>query len=617
MQETGEHTQTNRKPWLGPAEALIGPIVAAMAASVLIGLCVMGWWSMRAERTATVAASTARVISVSQLLADSTHAMLSDGDLSATRRLLVEAGRQVSYTKCRIELPDGSILADQTPSEVTAHALPDEWPAGQTIDEVIQNVSEGELSIRYPIQLPGRGAVTLHVATETEQLAGAGLGENMTPVVTATITGGVLILIVLLWRPAKSRVAPYVMIREALLSIDRGEAEPDALKVSDQMGPEVKAWNQLVNQREERDKSSLLDRALASAASGEAGSGSFALIGDALWHGVILISTQMRVTYVNGAAAVLLKSSREDMLNAEVGGVFDDPTVVELIDEVAAGKDGRRRTHETVCEQTGHLEAFRHSIRLTGEGPNKKVLVVIEDVTQQRVAEQTRRDFVAQVAHELRTPLTNISLNVEAAVDDGEEDAKLRGRCLNVINQESQRLAQVVNDMLSVSEIEAGSMTLRHDDIRLDALFADLAEDFRQQAEEKQVSLKLDLPPKLPVIQGDRDKLAISLHNLLGNAIKYSTDGGEVVVSASAEDGQLTVAVKDKGIGIDKDELAKVFDRFYRAKDSRLSGITGTGLGLPIAREIVRRHGGDIEATSELNQGSTFTLHMPYKPEAA
>jgi signal transduction histidine kinase len=129
--------------------------------------------------------------------------------------------------------------------------------------------------------------------------------------------------------------------------------------------------------------------------------------------------------------------------------------------------------------------------------------------------------------------------------------------------------------------------------------------------------LNFDMPPKLPVIQGDRDKLAISLHNLLGNAIKYSSSGGEVTVLVSAEDGKLSVMFKDKGIGINKEELDKVFERFYRAKDSRVSEITGTGLGLPIAREIVRRHGGDIDANSELDQGSTFTINLPYKPEAA
>jgi signal transduction histidine kinase len=614
MTESGESSIPARGKWLGPAEALIGPIVIVIVATVLIALGVMGWWSLRSERTTVVAASTARVVSVSQLLADSVHAMLSSGDVAAARRLIAQAGTQVHLTDCRIELPDGSVIADQDPSRNTIDTLPDTWPGGGAADEVIQQVEGGVLTMIYPIQLPGRGVVTLRVAAETGDTSEGG---GMTTLVVAAVSGATLILVVLLYRPAKSRVEPFVLIREALLSVERGEADPQALKVSDAFGPEAQAWNRLVERRGQSDKDSLLDRALHSAASGQAGGGSFAMIGDALWHGVVLVGADLKITYANGAAAVLLKSSREGMLNAEASELIDNEQAVTALREVIATGDRRRRTVEAEHDHQGRIEALRFSIRCTSDSQNKTVLVIIEDITQQRVAEQSRRNFVAQVAHELRTPLTNISLNVEAAVDDGEEDAELRGKCLNVINQETQRLAQLVNDMLSVSEVEAGSMTLRHDDIRLDALFADLVADFEQQALEKNVRLNIDLPPKLPVIQGDRDKLAISLHNLLGNAIKYSATGGEVVVSVSTDNGKLSVAFKDKGIGIDKDELEKVFDRFYRAKDARVSQITGTGLGLPIAREIVRRHGGDIEASSTLNQGSTFTVNLPFKPEAA
>ena len=614
MLEPGKGTDTKRLLTLGPVETLIGPIIGTMVAAVLVGLCFMGWWSVRAERTAVVNASTTRIISLSEFLADSSHAMLSNGDLTAVRRLLAESANQAAFETCRIELPDGSVLADMQPANATADSLPEAWPGGPASDEMVQQLDDGTLTIIYPIQLPGRGTVLLRIAAST--------GENawetgMTSVVTAAIIGAILILFMFLWRPAKSRVVPYAMIREALLSLERGEVDAQALKISDAMGPEAQIWNRLVQQRDEEDKATLLDRALESAASGQAGSGSFGLIGDALWHGVVLIGNGKRITYANGAAAVLLKSSRDNLINSEAADVFSDEQVINALEEVSRNTSGRRRTIDVEHDNHGRIEALRYSIRLTGEGASKNTLVVIEDITQNRIAEESRRNFVAQVAHELRTPLTNISLNVEAAVDDGEEDAELRGRCLNVINQETQRLAQVVNDMLSVSEIEAGSMTLRHDDIRLDALFEDIANDFRQQAEDKQIGLKFDLPPKLPVIQGDRDKLAISLHNLLGNAIKYSSSGGEVTVSVAADNGKFSVAIKDKGIGIEKEELEKVFDRFYRAKDSRVSEIVGTGLGLPIAREIVRRHGGDIEASSELNQGSTFTLYMPYNAEAA
>ena len=615
MTESGERTnRTQRHQWYGPVEALFGPIIAVLAVAVLLGLSVMGWWSVRAERAVVVQTSGQHVTSISQLLADSVHVALSDNDVTATRRLLAEAGRQVALTTCRVELPDGSIIADQDPTRVTIDTLPTNWPGGASVDEMSPQFADGLLTYSCPIQLPGRGVVILRVEAP---IGGLVADTGMTPVVVAAVSGAILILFVLLYRPAKSRVAPFALIREALLSLERGEADPEAMKVSEALGHEAQAWNRLVGQHGQREKDSLLDRALESAANGQTGAGSFALIGDALWHGVVLIGPELRISYANGAAAVLLKSSRDAMLNADAHSVLHDEQVLAAISDVVGQPDTRRRTLVREHDNHGKVEALRFSIRSTGDPQNKTALIVIEDVTQQRIAEDTRRNFVAQVAHELRTPLTNISLNVEAAVDDGEHDPELRGRCLNVINQETQRLAQLVNDMLSVSEVEAGSMALHQDDIRLDVLFADLAADFQQQAQERQVRLNVDLPPKLPVIQGDRDKLAISLHNLLGNAIKYSTAGGEVTVTVKVEDGKLSVAFKDKGIGIEKDELEKVFDRFYRAKDSRVSQITGTGLGLPIAREIVRRHGGDIEANSALNQGSTFTITLPYKPEAA
>ena len=613
MTESAQHSAGVSRRWLGPAEALIAPIAAALLVAIVVAMGVLGWWSIRAERTAVVAARTAHFVSTSQLLADSVHSMLASGDVSAVRRLIAGASQHNGLSICRVEFPDGAVLADQDITSSTITSLPESWPGGDSTGEAVQQFNDDSLTLIYPIQVPGRGIVTLRIEAETANTAQA---SDMTVVVVAAVAGLTLILVVLLYRPARSRVVPFALIREALLSVQRGEADPAALKVSDALGPEAQVWNQLVGKQEQRDHDQLLDKALESVASNKQGVGSFGQIGDALWQGIVLVDEGLRISYVNGAAAVLLKSSREAIANNEAGGVFDED-VVAVLREVNQSMDTRRRTIETGQDDDGHGEALRFSIRGTGDGQNKTVLVVIEDITQQRVAEVSRRNFVAQVAHELRTPLTNISLNVEAAVDDGEQDTELRGRCLNVITQETQRLTQLVNDMLSVSEIEAGSMSLRQDDIRLADVFAHLEADFKQQASEKQIGLIFDLPPKLPVIQGDRDKLAISLHNLLGNAIKYSPDGGEVTVSMSTEDGNLSVAIKDKGIGIEKEELERVFDRFYRANDSRVSQITGTGLGLPIAREIVRRHGGDIDASSKLDQGSTFTINLPYKPEAA
>jgi signal transduction histidine kinase len=245
------------------------------------------------------------------------------------------------------------------------------------------------------------------------------------------------------------------------------------------------------------------------------------------------------------------------------------------------------------------------------------VVVMIEDVTQQRVADEARNSFVAQATHELRTPLTNIRLYIEQAIEVGDADPAMRSKCLDVINSESRRLERIVGDMLSVSEMEAGSFKLREGDVRLETVFEELKTDFGPQAQEKHQDLKFELPPKLPAIKGDRDKIVLALHNLIGNALKYTPENGKVTVHVEVDARRMVVEVTDTGIGINPEETELIFEKFYRAKDKRVSDITGTGLGLALAREVVRLHGGDISVRSELNKGSTFTLSVPTASEAA
>ncbi len=171
--------------------------------------------------------------------------------------------------------------------------------------------------------------------------------------------------------------------------------------------------------------------------------------------------------------------------------------------------------------------------------------------------------------------------------------------------------------MLSVAEMEAGTLDLRKDDVRLDALFEDLNADYGRQARVKDITLEFNLPPKLPVIQGDRDKLALVVHNLLNNAIKYTKAGGRVVVNVDIDHDTLMVDVIDNGMGIAGDDIKRIFEKFYRATDAQQAGITGSGLGLALARQIVNLHGGEIEVESKVNKGSTFSVRLPIAAKAA
>jgi two-component system phosphate regulon sensor histidine kinase PhoR len=204
---------------------------------------------------------------------------------------------------------------------------------------------------------------------------------------------------------------------------------------------------------------------------------------------------------------------------------------------------------------------------------------------------------------------------VEEALEHCERDVAATSKALNVINGEAQRLERTVSEILSVSDIEAGSFQMRRDDVHMGVLLEQLKANHEAQASDKRMQLEFDLPPKLPAASADRDKIALALHNLLGNALKYTPEGGHIVVTAAAEKNQLSIAVTDTGIGISADEVERVFDKFYRSKDPQAAGIKGSGLGLAISREVARLHGGDITAESELGKGSTFTLTLPILEE--
>ncbi|MGE5610528.1 MAG: sensor histidine kinase, partial [Bacillota bacterium] len=282
-----------------------------------------------------------------------------------------------------------------------------------------------------------------------------------------------------------------------------------------------------------------------------------------------------------------------------------------------SGNARQRKTIEIERQETQGNSVFRVGVRPLRRDNGSTVLITIEDITQQCVAKSSRNDFIAQATHELRTPLSNIRLYVETALTEGEKDPLMRAKCLNVINDESRRLERMVGEMLSVAEIEAGSLKIHNDDVRLDKLFEELEADYAAQAKDKNITLQFNLPPKLPVIHADRDRLILAIHNLIGNALKYTPNGGQVTVGVRAEANQLLVDVSDTGIGIDEQEQQLVFDKFYRSKDPRVGKITGSGLGLALAREVVRLHGGDITLKSELNKGSTFTVAIPTLKEAA
>jgi len=346
--------------------------------------------------------------------------------------------------------------------------------------------------------------------------------------------------------------------------------------------------------------------------------GELAEVLNALPDALIYITDGGVLQYVNSKAVRLLGWNRPEEGESARGCLEDieaGPLGRQIIDAIRALQepDSSFRSAVKDIEDTEHGSTYRLRVLSVRRRRAGECLVVLTDVSQQVRADRSREEFVSQITHELRTPLTNIRAYAETLSSGMFDDPKVVTDCYNVITKETRRLSRLIEDILSISQMEAGSMQLVEDDVDVRALVSEAVRDVRGLADEKKIDLQMDLSAKLGTTRGDRDKLAVVLNNLLGNALKYTPSGGSVHLGCKMSETELLITVKDTGLGIAPEDQHRIFEKFQRANDPDVQSETGTGIGLTTAREIVRRHGGEIEVMSEKGQGSTFVVKMPVK----
>lgn len=429
----------------------------------------------------------------------------------------------------------------------------------------------------------------------------------------ATIPGGAAVIALGVVALVSSRTvrgtAALRRIGSALKDLRAGIAAPEALLIADRFGPAATAWNDLLGRLIDDGESgdlSFPDRRDGHSESGHIVPATL----DALPIGLMSIDEEGRLQFCNGAAAALLGSQKTDAIGLPVREIELLTDLSETIERALQGGHARATRDVERADADGQ-SVVRVTVRSLRSADEANVLIMLEDVTQQRLAEQARNGFVAQATHELRTPLTNIRLSAEEAIDIGTEDPPAVAKLLNVVNAESRRLERVVNDMLSVSEIEAATLSLKLDTVPLARMFEEIERDYEAQALELGTSLKFSVPSKFEPIQADRDKLALAVHNVIGNALKYTPAGGSVEVEAEQDETEFRVRVSDTGPGIAPEDHENIFQKFYRTDNARGSAVAGSGLGLALARDVARLHGGDITIESELGHGATFTVRVP------
>jgi two-component system phosphate regulon sensor histidine kinase PhoR len=248
--------------------------------------------------------------------------------------------------------------------------------------------------------------------------------------------------------------------------------------------------------------------------------------------------------------------------------------------------------------------------RASAERPSGAV-VVLHDVTELRRLERVRQDFVANVSHEFKTPLTAIQGFAETLLAGALDDPSNNRRFLEIIRNHAIRLARLTNDLLKLARIEAGKLEVEFSTVGLMELIEACAETTLLKADRKEITLEIEVPPKLPAVRGDAGLMRDVLQNLLDNAIQYTPHGGHIRVTADAGDRDAVVTVADTGIGIPLADQERIFERFYRVDAARSREAGGTGLGLSIAKHIVEAHGGRLWVESTVGQGSRFSFSIP------
>jgi two-component system phosphate regulon sensor histidine kinase PhoR len=320
--------------------------------------------------------------------------------------------------------------------------------------------------------------------------------------------------------------------------------------------------------------------------------------------GAVRVAPDLTVTAANEAAHRLVARRPGTMVGRSVLEAFTDHHVEEVARTAL-------ETGSAVGELTVRVEHGPTLLARARRTPGGDAWLVLEDVSELRRLQRIRTEFIDNLSHELRTPLTNVSLLAETLAAEADSLPPKAAERVAKIEVETGHLVQMVNELLDLSRIESGIATVALDDIDLGNLATATADRIRLFAERQGVALEVHVPPDVPPVRGDRERIGQALLNLLHNAVKFSPVGSVVTIRVTPAESEVVVAVEDHGHGIPRSALPRIFERFYKVDRARTRGAGGTGLGLSIARHIVEAHGGRIWAESEEGVGSTFSFAIP------
>ncbi|MBN1626114.1 MAG: response regulator [Deltaproteobacteria bacterium] len=331
--------------------------------------------------------------------------------------------------------------------------------------------------------------------------------------------------------------------------------------------------------------------------------------------GVIVVDETKRIALYNPIAGKLLKISGREVIGEQIASCIRCEDFCLAVDEVLESSPAKHVRIAKEIEDEGFPPLMVHIAPVQMEdGRVIGVVVILQDISDQKMLEKIKYDLLTKITHEIKAPAATISQLLMAALDGTAGNMKDEQRNFVTRAREwSEDILQLVTDLLNISKVESGLAVQKLAPLNINEIIGQALDLIKPQADKKKIEIITDLSNDLPLVNADSNGMREVFTNLLSNAIKYSDEKTRVSISSRTDGDYLKISVSDQGFGIKKEDITFLFDKFFRVKNDKTRYIIGTGLGLPIVKQIIEAHYGMIDVSSEVNKGSTFTVYLPKK----
>ena len=584
--------------------------VASQGAILCILAISAAWFLHRAETIENGERLVLRGESLAELVAYAVGPTLTADDTPRLLKIMVNAAREGNLQAAALILPVGQVIAHTDLANADSRVDPLARDSG-VFDTAsfaaarrLFGDSEGTIVLRPVVGVEGT------IGTVVLLLAASPPGSLNADAVKYFLPAGLLLLALLIVGHGTLRRAGRtnsVFVQRLSVALDPSTGQqPDPQQTTDDVDADqtpqasmeatVDRVNALAKLKDELViKTQLVDYEKKR----------MSLILDAFPDGLVVFNSVYELIFVNRRAMKLLglAGRRDDVRNLqEIPGVLDLVKNAEKVGQVLLTEPFVEGDQRILCTRVPLMDSGSQSVH---------TLLALRDVTAQRAAQRTQAEFLSQISHELKAPLNTVITFVEELAENPELSPEERREFCNILTHETNRMAQLISNLLQLSRIQLGNLSVRFRFVKTASLIREQAESLRVQAERRGLRYSAHVPDNLPPMRGDKDLLGVAINNLISNAIKYTPQGGTITVEVEDDSNGFAIQVIDTGIGIAAEDQENIFGRFFRVDSEEVQAQNGSGLGLAIVSEIVEVHGGEISVTSELGSGSCFRVWLP------